>query len=100
MNRPVVLRRAAETDIVDIFTSLQQVRDGLGDQFVDHVRTILERIEAMPEMYGLVWNDVRAVRVRKFLYVVYYVALADRIEVLAVIHGSRHETDWQSRAAT
>ncbi len=43
----------------------------------------------MPELYGAVWQDVRAARLKKFRHVDYYVAFADRIEVLAVLHGSR-----------
>jgi hypothetical protein len=43
-------------------------------------------------------QDVRAVRLRRFPFVVYYVVLADRAEVLAVMHGSRDESAWQSRA--
>ncbi len=53
------------------------------------MREVLERIEAMPELYGAVWQDVRAARLKKFRHVDYYVAFADRIEVLAVLHGSR-----------
>lgn len=59
---------------------------------------VLGRIEAMPEMYGVVWQDVRAARLRKFRHVVYYVAFADRVEVLAVLHGSRDASAWKSRA--
>jgi plasmid stabilization system protein ParE len=44
-----------------------------------------------------VWQDVRAARLRKFRHVVYYVAFADRVEVLAVLHGSRDPSAWQSR---
>jgi toxin ParE1/3/4 len=61
------------------------------------VREVLERIEAMPELYGVVWQDVRAARLRKFRYLVYYVVFADRVEVLAVMHASRDASAWQSR---
>jgi len=40
---------------------------------------------------------VRAARLRKFRYVVYYVVFADRVEVLGVLHGSRDGSVWQSR---
>ena len=53
----------------------------------------------MPEMFGVVWRDVRAVRVRRFQYVVYYFVLSDRVEILAVIHGARDESAWRSRIA-
>jgi len=48
-------------------------------------------------MYGVVWEDVRAVKLRRFRYVVYYMVLKDRVEVLAVLHGSRDESSWKSR---
>lgn len=49
----------------------------LGRRFVLGTRELLERIEANPEMYGLVWQDIRAVRLKRFRYVLYYVAFAD-----------------------
>jgi toxin ParE1/3/4 len=97
MNRPVILRPAADADIQVTHDGLEQSQAGLGDRFVVAVREILERIEAMPEIYGVVWQDVRAVRLKKFRHVLYYVVFDDRVEVLAVLHGSRDASVWQSR---
>ena len=58
---------------------------------------MLLRIESVPELYGPVWQDVRAARLRIFRYVVYYVVFADRVEVLAVMHGARDASAWKSR---
>jgi plasmid stabilization system protein ParE len=98
MSLPVILRPAADADIQTTHDYFEQVQTGLGDRFVDRVREVFERIEAMPELYGVVWQDVRAARLRKFRHVVYYVAFADRVEVLAVLHASRDPSAWQSRA--
>jgi plasmid stabilization system protein ParE len=98
MSLPVILRPAADADVQATHDELEQAQVGLGDRFVARVREALERIEAMPEMYGLVWQDVRAARLRKFRHLVYYVVFADRVEVLAVLHGSRDASAWQSRA--
>jgi plasmid stabilization system protein ParE len=95
---PVILRPPAEADIRDAYDRLEQAGPGLGGRFARQVREVLERIEAMPEMYGVVWQDVRAARLKRFRYVVYYVAFADRVEVIAVMHGSRDAPAWQSRA--
>lgn len=97
MSLPVILRPAADADIQATHDELEQLQAGLGDRFVARVREVLERIEAMPEMYGLVWQDVRAARLKQFRHVVYYVAFPDRVEVLAVIHGSRDASAWRSR---
>ena len=98
MSWPVILRPAADADIQATHDELERVQAGLGGRFVAHVREALGRIEAMPELYGLVWQDVRAARLRKFRHMVYYVAFANRVEVLAVLHGSRDPSVWQSRA--
>ena len=97
MSLPVILRPAADADIQATHDELEQARAGLGGRFVARVREVLERIEARPEMYGTVWQDVRAARLRKYRHVVYYVAFADRVEVMAVLHGSRDPSAWQSR---
>jgi plasmid stabilization system protein ParE len=98
VSRPVILRPAADADIQATHDELERSQAGLGGRFVARVREVLERIEALPELYGPVWQDVRAARLKKFRYVVYYVAFPDRVEVLAVMHGSRDATAWQSRA--
>jgi hypothetical protein len=85
----------AEADVV--FGDLEFIRPGLGRRFLTRLREMLEKIEWMPEMFGVVWQDVRAVKLRKFRYVVYYVVLQERVEVLAVLHGSRDESSWKSR---
>lgn len=46
----------------------------------------------------MVWKDVRFCRTRRFPYVVYYRVKADRVEVLAVLHGRRDPADWKRRA--
>jgi plasmid stabilization system protein ParE len=95
---PAILRPEADADIQAAHDELEQVRSGLGLRFVARVREALARIESQPEMYGVAWQDVRAARVKKFRYLVYYVVFPDRVEVLAVLHGSRDASAWQSRA--
>ena len=99
MSLPVIVRPTAEGDVRDIFAYLEQVREGLGRTFIDRLRDVLEKIESMPEMFGVVWRDVRAVRLRRFQYVVYYSVFHDRVEILAVIHGARDDAIWRSRVA-
>ena len=97
MSLPVIARPAAEADIQETYDYLEERRAGLGEQFVARLRDVFESIESRPEAPPIVWQDVRAVRVHKFQYVVYYVLFADRVEIMAVIHGARHASTWQSR---
>ena len=98
MSLPVILRPEAEADIRETHDALEQAQAALGSQFTARLREVFERIESLPELYGIIWQDVRAARLRKFRHVVYYVVFADRVEVLAVMHGSRDAVAWQARA--
>ena len=97
MSVPVILRPEAEADVQTIHVALEAEREGLGRKFAVRLRQVLERIESMPEMYGVVWHDVRAARVKPFRYVAYYVPFTDRVEVIAIMHGSRNAPAWRSR---
>lgn len=96
MSLPVILRQEAEVDVQEARDQLEAVRVGLGTQVLARVREVLARIEKMPELHGKVWQDVRAARLKQFRYIVYFIVLADRVEVLAVLHGARDPSSWQS----
>ncbi len=98
MSLPIVLRPEAQADLLAARNWYEQQRTGLGDTFAEAVEQILSWIEAMPEMYAVVAWDVRRGKLRRFPYVVYYRVLGDRIEVIAILHGSRDPQVWQGRA--
>jgi toxin ParE1/3/4 len=98
MSLPVVLRPEASRDTEEARDYFESKQTGLGLAFLDRLREALQRISARPEMYGVVWRNVRATRLRRFTYVVYHRIHDDRVEVLAVMHGSRDASTWQSRA--
>jgi plasmid stabilization system protein ParE len=95
---PVVLRPEASQDVEEARDYLEAQRAGLGQGFLDRLNEALARVGALPESYGVVWRSVRAARLRRFPYVVYYRVHDDRIEVLAVMHGGRSASAWRSRA--
>jgi toxin ParE1/3/4 len=97
LSLPVIVRDDAKNDIRHAVSELESARAELGKRFLRQVRELLERIELTPELYGFVWQDVRAARVKPFPYIVYYVAFVDRVDVLAVMHGMRDANVWRSR---
>jgi plasmid stabilization system protein ParE len=97
MSLPLVVRAAAQVEMLDARDWYEQQRAGLGDEFVTAVEQLFERISSMPEMYGVVTGDVRRAKLRRFPYVVYYRVLTDQVVVIAVLHGRRDSQAWQSR---
>ena len=97
MTKPIIVAPEATADVREVYTDLQATRAGLGDRFTAQLAEVLGRIEATPELYGVLWQDVRVARLRRLRYLVYYVVHPDRVDVLAVLHGSRDDSTWQSR---
>ena len=90
MKRPIVVRPAAQADISEAARLLESSRPGLGRRFLVRLQQALEQIETMPELYGVVWQDVRAARLNSFRHLVYDIVFPDRVEVLAVMHWSQN----------
>jgi len=99
VSRSLIVLPLAQQDLISSHDYLNQVRRGLGQQFDKRIREAFNRIEYVPELYAKVWKDVRAVRIKQFRHVIYYVILDDRIEVLAVLHGARDESTWKERVS-
>lgn len=97
MSLPVILRPEAEKDVRTTYDTLEQIRTGLGGKFLGQLRKVLERIEVFPEIYGVIGERVRAARLKKLRYVVYYLVHADRVEIIAILHGARREATWKRR---
>ena len=95
---PIRLRALAEWDVERAKEFYEERQAGLGLRFLDRLNEALERIQLMPESYGIVAKGVRVKLLRKFPYVVYYRVLPTEIQVLAVLHGRRDDAEWKARA--
>ncbi|MFL5341412.1 MAG: type II toxin-antitoxin system RelE/ParE family toxin [Gemmataceae bacterium] len=97
MSLPLSIRPEAEQDLADARDWYEQQREGLGIEFATAVEETFARIGDFPETYAAGYGGVRPVGLRRFPYVVYYRIIRDGVEVLAVLHGSRHVRQWRSR---
>ena|SRR5438128_5866701 len=97
MSLAIVFRPEAEADVLVARDWYEQQESGLGGAFSDSLNVALGRIELMPRMYAIVFRDTRRAKLKTFPYLIYYRVLADRIEIIAVLHGSRDPRLWQER---
>jgi toxin ParE1/3/4 len=95
--RPLFVRDAARTDLEEAVSWYEERRPGLGSEFIAAVRYTLEAVESNPEQYPIAVDDIRKAPLRRFPYVVYYVALESDVSVIAVMHSRRHPRRWQER---
>ncbi len=97
MSLPVILSPAADREFEDAARWYEQ-HVGKGAAFVTQIQEVLDRIGQRPELHAVVYKDVRRARVPKLPYNIYYRVLTERVEALAIVHGHRDPSVWQSRA--
>lgn len=81
MTLPVHFAPAAATDVRVARHWLDEVRPGLGDQLLAEIDRLVTTIHANPEMYEMSYRNCRRAVLRRCDCV-----LADRIEVLSLLH--------------
>lgn len=95
---PVVLLPEAIQDLQLARGWYESQRTGLGDLFAARTADTIDRLSQLPELYGVIWQDVRAAPIRRHPYIIYYKSRSDRVEVLAVLHAWRDPAVWKVRA--
>jgi len=96
-NRSLVIRAEAYVDADEAHDHYRRIDLALGTRFLSHLNEAISQVHRFPEHFGVTWQDVRAKRVKKFPYIVYYRVHASFVEILATMHGSRDSSVWQSR---
>ena len=59
---------------------------------------MLDRIDRTPELYSVVYQDIRRSFTHRFLYAVYYRVAANDVVVLGILHTRRDPQEWQLQA--
>jgi hypothetical protein len=97
MKLPLRIGDLANDDVVETCAYYDGVDAGLGDEFYSELLRTLDSIEFMPERFGQVSSKVRAALLKRFPQIVYFTIKTTHIEVIAVVHGARDSSAWESR---
>lgn len=95
---PLIVREQAEFDLDETRDWYEDQQADLGEQFLTAVEEALLKIRAAPELWAAGYKGVRRVLLSRFPYIIYFRLLPTRIEVLAILHGSRDPRQWRERA--
>ncbi len=72
MNYVLVFRPEVREELDEAYSWYENQQAGLGDEFLDCVDEILNRICQLPESYAVVYNDVRRAVLQRFPDAVFY----------------------------
>lgn len=94
---PILTSSQTDRDIEDAFGWYEEQRSGLGQYFLNALRTHYNKISANLRLTAVLRDGVRRVNIRRFPYAIYFIAREDRVEVIAVLHVRRSPQVWQRR---
>ncbi len=97
MDYVLVFRPEIRDELDEAYNWYEQKKVGLGDEFLDCIDELLDRICLMPQSYPIVYRDVRRAIIKRFPYAIYYRLVSSRIIVTAIFHSHRNPKSWQRR---
>jgi len=97
MTPRLVVRAAAEADVLEAALWYEQRSLGLGAEFLRVVEVTLAEIARVPARYPQVHGDARRAHLRRFPNAFYFVATPDLIRVVACMHARRDPRRWEKR---
>jgi|AntDeeMinimDraft_5_1070356.scaffolds.fasta_scaffold41605_1 plasmid stabilization system protein ParE len=93
------VRPDAEDDLEEAAAWYEQQRSGLGDEFLDEVRSTFRQISERPSMFPVLHRNTRRALTHRFPFGVFYRVQPEHVVVVAVMHGSRDPHRWKQRTA-
>ncbi|MDA0281856.1 MAG: type II toxin-antitoxin system RelE/ParE family toxin [Planctomycetota bacterium] len=69
----------------------------LGNRFRSMVDSRFDDIAESSESFGLVFEDVRFARLRKFPYIILFRPVSNTVHVLGLFHGASNPEKWHRR---
>jgi plasmid stabilization system protein ParE len=93
----LIIKAEAERDLAEAVEYYDSQRPGLGDEFLNRMRDTFKLLTENPFLATRSYKGIRQTMVAQFPFVVCYLVEGDRIIVLAIFHGHRDPSSWQSR---
>lgn len=97
MNRRLVIRPSAESELNGAYLWYEAQRLGLGAEFLSSVEAALALIQHNPELHPRLHKQIQRALIRRFPFGIFYIVEEDAIHVLAVFHGKRNPKRWMDR---
>lgn len=84
----------AEKEIKDTILYYNDQMDKLGNNFFDELLYAFDNIEKYPLAWSLIHDNTRKYTLKRFPYLVLYIAEKNKIVITAVAHQHRHPDSY------
>lgn len=86
-------------DLLGATKYYDEISPAIGARFRTEVQSRIDLIASTPDGFASIHKNIRAVRTRKFPYVVLYRVNGDRVEFVGLILGSTQRKHWFDRGS-
>ncbi len=93
----VVIKPLAEQDALNAAKWYNEVRIGLGDEFLLALDAKINAIQRNPNQFKLVYKGVRRALTERFPFGIFYIIEIDKIYIIAIVHTRRNPLFWKKR---
>lgn len=93
----IIFRSAAESELRDAYDWYEERETGLGADFMRCVDGCVQLVRRHPEIFPVVYKNVRQGVLRRFPYSLLYFLDGDAIIIVSVFHASRDPEIWKGR---
>jgi plasmid stabilization system protein ParE len=97
VTRSLTILPEAEVDVSDAAAWHEERWTGLGDEFLDELDVVLQRVIKSPLQFPKIQHTVRRALLRRFPYSVYFDVTRESVELIAVLHQRRDPRTWEQR---
>lgn len=94
---PVEFTAAAKGEMQDASAFYEKKSLGLGQDFINEIERLSERIAAFPESGQKISDNVRRLMSQRFPYGILYVLETKIVLIVAVMHLNRKPDYWKER---
>ena len=87
----------ADAELVEARLWYARQREDLDLEFMQSIDDALLRIVTHPNLYPIVYRNLRRAVVRRFPFAIFYEIAGHELQVIAVFHSRRDPERWKSR---
>ena len=90
MSYSLTIREEAEADISRQFSYYEELRLGLGHDFLLCLEEGLSKIQRNPQNYRFIYKKLRRTPIRRFPFRIFYFVHEESVVVIAVMHAQKN----------
>lgn len=85
----IILQEEAIQDMQDAYDWYEEQLLNLGEEFLEEVYKIFEKIKRNPQHFGIAFNEFRNVRLKRFPYLIIYKIESNKVYINSIRHIRR-----------